>query len=134
MLVVYQNACEALANALLHALNLGVEQGLIDQLRYLNEYGAPPGRVDYSMCELYKDFAPYSLTFSLWMAKMTDDVDPDTGCRKPEKGDDGESVFDGNQPPFLHGGLIYHPPAGEPDQSLSVEISPRSEPHWSIHT
>ena len=34
----------------------------------------------------------------------------------------------------MSGGVIFHPGRGQVDRSFSVELSPKDEPHWSIHT
>lgn len=52
------------------------------------------------------DFAPYSLSFGIYR---------DDQC-------------------MLSGGMIFHPGAAGPDNSLSVELNPLDAPHWSIHT
>lgn len=52
------------------------------------------------------DFSPYSLSFGIYN---------DDEC-------------------MLNGGVIFHPGATGPDNSLSVELVSSDEPHWSIHT
>jgi hypothetical protein len=52
------------------------------------------------------DFSPYSLSFGIYRGAE---------C-------------------MLNGGVIFHPGATGPDNSLSVELVSSDEPHWSIHT
>lgn len=131
MLKVDHTAHGQLVNALLHAITCGVEEQFVNQLKYLHCYMSPPGRCDYSMCALYKDFAPHSFSFSLWTAKLLEEKGSDAGYLKLELGEDGGALYDR---PILHGGLIYHPGATGPDQSLSVELNGDDKPHWSVHT
>jgi hypothetical protein len=92
----------------------------------------PDGSINYSKCELFKDFAPYSFAFSLYRAKLLDEDYPDTGYLKLDMHEDGHPMFEDQ--PFMNGGLIFHPGASGPDQSLSVELDPDTKPHWSVHT
>jgi hypothetical protein len=34
----------------------------------------------------------------------------------------------------MSGWVIFHPGRGQVDRSFSVELNPKDEPHWSIHT
>lgn len=77
---------------------------LEQQFKYLNNYN--PGRFDV---HLGYDWAKWSFSL-LWTLRKTDEA-------------------------YMNGGLIYHPGArGEADDSLSVELVPGREPHWSVHT
>lgn len=83
---------------------------LEEQLDYLRNFscskpGANDGRFNV---ELGWDFAKWSFSV-LWVSKAS-----------------GKPAF--------HGGLIFHPGSTGPDSSLSMELCPSDEPHWSVHT
>ena len=87
------------------------EQGLMHELQkqldYLANYGGTP---DYTLCYLYKDYAPQSFSFDIER----------TGQH------------------WMRGGLIFHGPhdnggdGGMP--TLSVSLNPDTKPHWEVHT
>jgi hypothetical protein len=91
------------------------ERGLMADLQakldYLGMYGCHEDK-EYTRCKLYYDFAPLSFAFAM------------------EKRDTPEAEYQY----WFNGGLIFHPGAGQPDRSCSVELCPSKLPHWSIHT
>lgn len=100
------------------AETLGIMDKLQQQLDYLGQY-ANHTDPDNTRCELYNDFAP--LSFSFVMFRKSD------SCETEVLHKDGYERW-------FSGGLIYHPGSTGPDNSFSVELIRRNEPHWSVHT
>lgn len=79
------------------------------RMRQLNDWGGSEwSQRSRFRVVLYKDFAPYSLGFSI-------------------HGGEAEA-------PLVVGGLIFHPGYLGKDTSLSVEIDSSNKPHWQLHT
>lgn len=111
---------EQMREAESHACKLKCRASLDKQLAYLDQYGSLSWtQRDVSKCVIGPDYAPHSFTFCIFMRK---------------RDEEGNPVGDFSEQPLLHGGLIFHPGNTGPDESLSVELSPQSAPHWSIHT
>ncbi len=91
------------------ATRLGILADLEARLAYLDRYAEHEPGKQLINCFLYSDFAPLSFYFEMYR------VD------KPHQR-------------WMNGGLIWHPGATGPDQSLSVEVNGSAKPHWSIHT
>jgi hypothetical protein len=94
------------------AAKIGKSDQLKAELDYLDTY-AEHGERAKSMCVLFKDFAPYSFGFTMYL-----------------KNDQGTYVQ------WFHGGLIYH---GAVDgfgscagPTFSVTVNPNDG--WSVHT
>ncbi len=97
---------------------IGLEEQLQNQLKFLAEYGCwredgTPGNFNQTRCELYKDFAP--LSFGFVMKKL---------------GKDRDYQF------FFNGGLLFH---GNHDghgsgafPTLAVTLTKTTG--WSVHT
>ena len=79
------------------------------KLSYLEDF-----RQSACVCELFKDFAPYSFAFNLL----------------------GPLKADGTRDLWFNGGLIYHAARsnGVVAPEFSVTLNPQDEPHWQVHT
>ena len=92
------------------AAQLGLMPELQAQLDYLAGYACHDAP-DHTRCDLHYDFAPLSFAFTM---HVLDDA--------------------GKYKRWFIGGLIFHPGATGTDRSLSVELCPQRQPHWSVHT
>ena len=106
-------------------IDFATKSGQLDKLQreldYLDNYGIGEGEPkDKTRCDLYRDFAPQSFYFVLYMKQRVTT---------------GESPKD-DYVKWFNGGLIYH---GKHDNggdggfpTLSVNLTPQYG--WSIHT
>ena len=101
-----------------------------EQLDYLRLYGCVEHAAWLVRVTLFKDFAEHSFAISWERAKATRVEEGDLSYWVPEAAELADVEYDR----WFNGGLIYHPPVGQPDNSLSVEISRQTGGHWSVHT
>lgn len=99
----------------------------------------PDGRYEREeICELHKDFAPYSFTFTTWFRVL--DYDGKEDEMQAKYGKRNLRTFEGIGGFWardVFGGLIYQGPSQPADgsfPSLTVSISPGEREGWFIHT
>jgi hypothetical protein len=79
---------------------------------------------------LYQDFAEKSFSIGWFRAKAERREEGAVEYWLPESG----TIEDIEYEHWFSGGLIFHPGAGQPDTSMSVELTGSSSPHWTVHT
>ena len=117
MLVVDPSTEEYMASVLAFAQERGVREQFEETLLYLHLYACTWDRLWLCRVTLFKDFSPNS--FSLIWARPREIT--------------GSRVMDYDF--WFNGGLVWHPPAGEPDESRSVILeSAGPKGRWQVHT